>query len=146
MNESVVVPIITDKNKRVNDNNKYRPICLSNVGSKIIEVVIFNRISTFLESISNQFGFKPKHGTELCVFAFKELLRFYPKTWFGPHVAFLDASKAFVRVNRRKRLLRLESRGVPTHILRLLCNELIGQYTCLRCSSTHSECSPLGME
>ena len=106
MNESVVVPIITDKNKRVNDNNKYRPICLSNVGSKIIEVVIFNRISTFLESISNQFGFKPKHGTELCVFAFKELLRFYKKTC--THVAFLDASKAFVRVNRRKFYLDLK--------------------------------------
>ena len=47
------------------------------VYSKIIEVVIFNRISTFLQSSSNQFWFKPKHGTELCVFAFKELLRFY---------------------------------------------------------------------
>ena len=60
MNESVIVPM-----------------CLSNVCSKIIEVVIFNRISTFLESSSNHFEFKPKHGTELCVFAFKELLRFY---------------------------------------------------------------------
>ena len=79
MNESVIVPIIKDKNKRVNDKNNYRPICLSNVCSKIIEVVIFNRISTFLESSSNQSGFKPKHGTELCVFAFKELLRFYKK-------------------------------------------------------------------
>ena len=76
MNEYVTVPIIKDKNKRVNDKNDYRPICLSNVCSKIIEVVIFN-------SSSNQFGFKPKHGTELCVFAFKELLRFYTqKTWF----------------------------------------------------------------
>ena len=72
MNEYVTVPIIKDKNKRVNDKNNYRPICLSNVCSKIIEVVIFN-------SSSNQFGFKPKHGTELCVFAFKELLRFYKK-------------------------------------------------------------------
>ena len=79
MNESVIVPIIKDKNKRVNDKNNYRPICLSNISlcSKIIEVVIFNRIGTFLQSSPNQFGFKPKHGTELCAFAFKELLRFY---------------------------------------------------------------------
>ena len=122
MNESVIVPIIKDKNKRVNDKNNYRPICLSNVCSKIIEVVICNRISTFLESSSNQFGFKPKHGTELCVFAFKELLRFYKKHGSAMHVAFLDASKAFDRVNRRK---LFESRGVPTYILRLLSNELI---------------------
>ena len=60
------------------------------------------------------------------------------------HVAFLDASKAFDRVNRRKLLLKLESRGVPTYILRLLSNELIGQYTCVRWGSTHSEFFPIG--
>ena len=118
MNEYVIVPIIKDKNKRVNDKNNYRPICLSNLCSKIIEVVIFNRISTFLEISSNQFGFKPKHGTELCVFAFKELLRFYKKHGSAMHVAFLDASKAFGLVNRLKLLLKFESRGVPTYILR----------------------------
>ena len=102
-----------------NDKNNYRPICLSNICSKIIEVVIFNRIGTFLQSSPNQFGFKPKHGTELCVFAFKELLRFYQKHGSAMHVAFLDASKAFDRVNIRKLLLKLESRGVPTYILKV---------------------------
>ena len=42
------------------------------------------------------------------------------------HAAFLDASKAFEWVNRRKRLRKLEKRGVPINILRLLSNELIG--------------------
>ena len=84
MNESVIVPLIKDKNKRVNDKRNYRPICLSKMCSKIIEVVLFNRIITFLQSSSNQFGFKPKHGTELCVFAFKELLRFYKKNMVLP--------------------------------------------------------------
>ena len=36
MNESVIVHIIKDKNKRVNDKRNYRPICLSNICSKII--------------------------------------------------------------------------------------------------------------
>ena len=36
MNEYVIVHIIKDKNKRVNDKNNYRPICLSNICSKII--------------------------------------------------------------------------------------------------------------
>ena len=44
-------------------------------------------------------------------------------------VVFLDAWKAFDLVNVRKLLPNLESRGVPTYILRLLSNELIGQYT-----------------
>ena len=95
-NESVIVPIIKDKNKRVNDKRNYRPICLSNICSKIIEVVLFNRISTFLQSSSNQFAFKPKHGTELCVFAFKELLRFYTKkTWFCHACRFFGCLEGF---------------------------------------------------
>ena len=61
------------------------------------------------------------------------------------HVALLDASKAFDRVNRCKLLLKLESRGVPTYILRLLSNELIGQYIYVFVGgSTHSECFPIG--
>ena len=144
MNESVIVPIIKDKNKRVNDKRNYRPICLSNICSKIIEVVLFNRMSIFLQSSPNQFGFKPKHGTELCVFAFKELLRFYKKHGSAMHVAFLDASKAFDRVNRRKLLYKLESRGVPTYILRLLSSELIGQCICVRWGSTHSDFFHIG--
>ena len=66
--------IIKDKNKRVNNLRDYRPICLSNIRSEIIEVVLFNRIGTFLQRSSNQFGFEPKQGTELSVFAFKEYL------------------------------------------------------------------------
>ena len=67
------------------------------------------------------------------------------KTWFY-HACrmFLDASKSFDRVNRRKRLFKLESRGVPTYIFRLLSNELNGQYTCVRWRSTHAEFSPIG--
>ena len=76
----------------------------------------------------------------------KSCYAFTKKHGSAMHVAFLDASKAFDRVNRRKLLLKLESRGVPTYILRLLSNELIGQNTCVRWGSTHSEFSPLGME
>ncbi len=108
MSQSVIVPIIKDKNRRVNDKGNYRPICLSNIFSKIIDTVLFNRMKMYLETTPNQFGFKPKHGTELCVFAFKELLRFYTEHGSAIHVAFLDASKAFDRVNRYKLLKKLE--------------------------------------
>ena len=91
--ESVIVPVIKDKNRRVNDKSNYRPLCLFNIGSKIVEAVLLNRRDIYLQTTPHQFGFKSKHGTELCVFAFKELLRFYTKHGSAIHVAFLDAAK-----------------------------------------------------
>ena len=37
---SVIVPVIKDKNKRISDKNNYRPICLSNVITKVLERVL----------------------------------------------------------------------------------------------------------
>ena len=99
--ESVIVPVIKNKNKRINDKGNYRPIglCLSNVCSKIVEMALARRLSDSLHSSHNHFGFKLDHGTELCVFTFKELLRFYVEHGSAMHVVVLDASKAFDRVN-----------------------------------------------
>ena len=66
--ESAIVPVITNKNKRINDKGNYRPICLSNVCSKIVEMALARRLNDSLYSSPNQFGFKLHHGTELCVF------------------------------------------------------------------------------
>ena len=37
--------------------------------SKLLEKIILNRISDNLVTNPNQFGFKPKHNTEMCIFA-----------------------------------------------------------------------------
>ena len=52
----------------------------------------------YLQSTFNQFGFKRKHGTEMCVFVLRELKIYYIKHGSCMSVAFLDASKAFDRV------------------------------------------------
>ena len=75
----VIVPVIKDKSRRVNEKGNYRPVCLSNICSKIIYTVLINKMDTYLQTTPHQLGFKPNNGTELRVFAFKELLRFYTK-------------------------------------------------------------------
>ena len=47
-------------------------------------------------------------------------------------------------MNIRKLLLKLECRGVPTYMVRLLSNELIGKYTFVRWGPTHSELFQIG--
>ena len=57
------------------------------------------------------------------MFAFKELLRFYTKHGSAVHVAFLDASKAFDRVNPQKLKTKLTQRDVPKYLLKVIWNE-----------------------
>ena len=71
MRNAVIVPIIKNKNKRSTDKDNYRPICLSNVFSKVVEKVHYSRMQNWLLTTPNQFGFKPKHGTEMCVFVLR---------------------------------------------------------------------------
>ena len=55
-------------------------------------------------------------------------LRFYVEHSSAMHVAFLDASKAFDRVNRCKLLTKLENQGEAKYILRLISYDFISQH------------------
>ena len=68
MLKSVMVPIIKNKNKRITDRENCRPICISSVFSKLLENVLYSRLSKYLVTACNQFGFKAKHGTDAFVY------------------------------------------------------------------------------
>ena len=54
----VLVPVIKDKCRKINDSDNYRPIALASVISKVVEKILLNRMSDLLITTSNQFGFK----------------------------------------------------------------------------------------
>ena len=128
----IIIPIIKNKNKRISDKDNYRPICLANVFTKVVEKVLYSRMEGYLQSTSNQFGFKRKHGTEMCVFVLKKLIRYYIKHGYCMYVAFLDASKAFDRVNHTKLFSKLLRLGVPTWIIKVLVQWYCNQSMCVR--------------
>jgi len=70
----------------------------------------------------NQFGFKRGHSTLMPILLLKELLRFYRDHGTNMCVCFLDASKAFDRVDYTVLFRKLMTRDVSVYILRLLWN------------------------
>ena len=83
---------------RIISKDNYRPIALASVVSKVAEIVIYNRISVYLDTCPNQFGFKRNYSSILNGSVF---------------TCFLDASKAFARVNHSILFVKLSNRGIP---------------------------------
>ena len=64
----VLVPVINDKaGKIISSKDNYRPIALASVISKLVELIMLDRIEMYMNTNPNQFGFKRKHGTDQCI-------------------------------------------------------------------------------
>ena len=73
----VLVPIVKNKRASICSKSNYRPIALGSIVSTIFEKMLYDRISYALTTCSNQFGFKTKHSTDMCIYAFKEAVLKY---------------------------------------------------------------------
>ena len=63
----VLVFIIKDKCCKINSKDNYRPIALANIVSNNFENILLDRMSVMQSTMSNQFGYEKKHGTDLCI-------------------------------------------------------------------------------
>ena len=106
--------------------------------SKLLEKIIYERVSEALETCSNQFGFKAKHSTDMCILAFKEAILKYRDLSSNMYTCFLDASKAFDRVNHFKLFTTLSKRNVPMYIIRILIFWYTSQTMYVRWNNTMS--------
>ena len=82
--------------------------------------MLLDRLSELIFTTENQFGFKCKHSTDLCIYALKEAVESYRRQRSTMLLGFIDASKAFDRVNPQKLFTKLMLRGVPGCIIRIL--------------------------
>lgn len=129
---SILVPIVKDKCGLLTSKDNYRPIALANVISKLLEIIILTRIEEFIYTNENQFGFKRKSSTDQCIYTLKEMISMYNVLGSTVFCCFLDASKAFDRVNHVKLMCKLRNRGTPEYIVRLLAFWYSNQTICVR--------------
>ena len=127
-----LIPLIKNKMKNAADPGNYRPIAITTISSKIFESVILNFLSPFLHTTDNQFGFKPNHSTDTCIYILKELLDYYTSSGSPVYLCFVDVRKAFDRVNYLKLFLKLQKRGTPIYIIGILYCWFSTQQFCVK--------------
>jgi exonuclease III len=118
--ETVIVSIVKDKKGNISDKDNYRPIAITTVISKILELVILVKVEKYLLTNDNQFGFKKRHSTDMCVFMLKEICNMYNLKSSPVYVCMLDSSKAFDRINHFYLFEKLLKRDMPVLYVRLL--------------------------
>jgi retron-type reverse transcriptase len=118
--ETVIVPIVKDKKGDITLMDNYRPIAITSIFSKILELLILNKHCNLLGTSDNQFGFKQKHSTDMCIFALQQVIDMYVALSSPVFICYLDASKAFDRINHWKLFSKLIHRGLPKATVRLI--------------------------
>ena len=99
MIETTIVPIVKNKSGNLSDSSNYRPIALATIVSKMFESVLLFKCAEYLSTSDNQLCFKSSHSTDLRIYTLKEFIDYYKSRGTTVYVTFLDASKAFDRID-----------------------------------------------
>ena len=119
--QSFLVPIVKEKRGDVTDVDNYRGIAISSVTSKLLEIVLLQRLQNILWSTDQQFGFKRGHSCSDCSFVLKESIKYYLERGNqAMYCSSLDLSKAYDRVSYYKLFRKLLDIGCPVYCVRLL--------------------------
>lgn len=116
----IIIPVIKDKHGDHTNLNNYRGITLSSCFSKLFELCLIQKFSSFLSTSDLQFGFKKKIGCSHAIYAVRSVVDFYCQGGSTVNAAMLDMSKAFDRVNHTVLFHKLMQRGMPPVVLQLL--------------------------
>lgn len=118
----IVIPVPKDVNKDLSSVDNYRPITLSPMISKVLELVLLNKFQRYLFSDKLQFGFKQGSGCRNALFLLREVVQFYNRGHSNVYLASLDATKAFDRVSHEKLFQTLRQRGLPIALINTIAN------------------------
>ena len=126
--QSAIVPILKNRQGDTSDKNNCRPIAIVTA----ISICLIKLMESYLVTRDNQFGFKKNHSTDLCIFSVKSVIKYYNMYKSPVYRCFLDASKAYDRVNHWTLFKKLLKRGTLVVIERILLFWYSKQDICIK--------------
>ena len=135
---STIIPVIKNKKASLNDSSNYRPVTLSSIVGKLMDIVIIEKQKQQLQSSDLQFGFKEKSSTVQCTFVMNEVINYYLQNDSIVYATYLDASKAFDCVKYENLFCVLLSNDICPTIARFLAFMYHHQQCCVKWSNSKS--------
>ena len=86
----------------------------------MFESVLLYKCAESVSTSDNQIGFKSSHSTDQCFYTLKVFIDYYKSRGTTVYVTFLDASKAFDRIDHWLLFDKMIKKGVPLFIIKLL--------------------------
>ena len=107
--------------------------------SKIFELCLSIILEDYLVTHDQQIGFKRKHSTDLCIFTVKSVTKYYTQENSPVFTCFLDASKAFNKINHYTLFRKLLDRETPIILVRILLFWCTKQTMCVKWGNCMSD-------
>ena len=118
----------------------YRPISLLSTASKVLERLVYNKISAFTHGLISmtQFGFLPKHSCLQQLLSFISEIIDCQERKSHLHVVYLDVRKAFDSVPHCELLLKLRKAGIVGDLWDFFHEYLTSRLQCVAINSATS--------
>lgn len=118
--QATIISLPKDYSKSLCNDSNYRGIALCSSIAKLVDLIIMLRNEEALHLSDMQCAFKPGHSTATCTYVVKEVVQHYINRGSNVYACFLDATKAFDRVQFSRLFEELIKRKMHPVDLRLL--------------------------
>ena len=133
-----IVPLVKDKNGKLDNSNNYRGIGLSCLILKIFDWLILILYENELTTDSNQFGFQEESSCAMLSWTVIEIVNSFSRAGSPVFACLLDYRKAFDFVNHKRMFSNLLRRNVSPIFLRLMMIIYIHQKCYVKWNQTRS--------
>ena len=143
LNLNFMVPIPKSKRKSLDDSNNYRAISLNSILGKLFDNILLDFLQNDLNNSDYQFAYKKGVSTNMCTFLVSQTIEYYRTNNTPVYAVFLDATKAFDRIEYEKLFSELLQYGICPVVIRLLINMYSQNKACIKWNGVKSDNFPV---